>query len=413
PPDVSPPDVSQTILLRENPALETLSWVNRLKLSDDGNDLEIEHERERFPVGTGQPNKDFDRCFTPLGDEGHCKFLHYCVQKDFQYDFTIFQTFSCFIKHRDVTYWGVCCSNEPPPATVSPPDVSQTITRKQNNCTAQRFSGSGRRSCGIPLEERQLPPEEEENLFTKITLGEKSKPKVWAWVAALINLTDRKPFCGATLVSSRHVITAAHCVAFKSRIDYMVRLGEHDFNQTGVLSNPIDYQVTKTTTHDKYRRSGITDDIAILTLHEPTDFNCAIWRICLPSFVLSGERQSEWSDLGNSLAWVVGWGRTSQGGQASSVLLEIKVRIWTDKECAEAYPEYAVNPPRFICAGDQSKDSCSGDSGGPLMMQKKGHWHLIGVVSAGEGCGRKGKPGIYTRVDFYGPFIESVIFDSF
>ncbi|CAG0908599.1 unnamed protein product, partial [Cyprideis torosa] len=178
---------------------------------------------------------------------------------------------------------------------------------KGNNCTTARFHG--RTSCGIPLEERLgLPPENYSSSVSVLSPPGKqldyyeSKPKVWAWVAALIYLTDRKPFCGATLVSYRHVITAAHCVVSKSRVDYMVRLGEYDFNQTGVLSDPIDYQVKKAYTHDEYRRSGVTDDIAILTLHKSTDFNCAIWRICLPSFVLSGEPQSEWPDLGNTLA---------------------------------------------------------------------------------------------------------------
>jgi len=54
----------------------------------------------------------------------------------------------------------------------------------------------------------------------------------------------------------------------------------------------------------------------------------------------------------------------------------------------------------MVCAGyyHGGKDSCQGDSGGPLMMEHEGRWTLIGLVSAGYSCAKKGQPGIYHRV---------------
>lgn len=54
----------------------------------------------------------------------------------------------------------------------------------------------------------------------------------------------------------------------------------------------------------------------------------------------------------------------------------------------------------MFCAGylDVSVDACSGDSGGPFVVNYRGTWFLTGVVSWGENCAMKGKYGVYTRL---------------
>lgn len=48
-----------------------------------------------------------------------------------------------------------------------------------------------------------------------------------------------------------------------------------------------------------------------------------------------------------------------------------------------------------------------GDSGGPLVCQNGIHWYLVGITSWGEGCGKKNKPGVYTKVSSVLPWIYS------
>lgn len=68
-----------------------------------------------------------------------------------------------------------------------------------------------------------------------------------------------------------------------------------------------------------------------------------------------------------------------------------------------------------VCAGFKKggKDSCAGDSGGPLLCnyddKSTNRYVLYGVTSYGEGCGRKGKYGIYTKVSTYRDWIEKTI----
>ena len=58
-------------------------------------------------------------------------------------------------------------------------------------------------------------------------------------------------------------------------------------------------------------------------------------------------------------------------------------------------------------SGSGTIDACQGDSGGPLVLN--GTSLLVGVVSYGNGCGRPGFPGIYTRVSAYAGWLDSIL----
>jgi secreted trypsin-like serine protease len=106
----------------------------------------------------------------------------------------------------------------------------------------------------------------------------------------------------------------------------------------------------------------------------------------------------------------LGWGTTSQGGDASSKLRIVTVPLVSHNTCT-ATPSYPgdIDQATMICAGypQGSKDSCQGDSGGPLMHQgSDGVAKLYGVVSWGEGCAQKNKYGVYAKVSAFHSWVK-------
>jgi len=70
----------------------------------------------------------------------------------------------------------------------------------------------------------------------------------------------------------------------------------------------------------------------------------------------------------------------------------------------------------MFCAGFErgGRDACLGDSGGPMMCQRDdGKWLLLGITSNGDGCGRAGRPGVYTKVSNYLNWIANVTSEFF
>lgn len=97
---------------------------------------------------------------------------------------------------------------------------------------------------------------------------------------------------------------------------------------------------------------------------------------------------------------------------SSPIKLKTDVLPFNLNECKQRYQSLGVSIKKSqVCAGGMSgKDSCSGDSGGPLMMTENGTvWYAAGVVSYGLGCGREGWPGVYTNIPYYIDWIQRQI----
>lgn len=105
---------------------------------------------------------------------------------------------------------------------------------------------------------------------------------------------------------------------------------------------------------------------------------------------------------------VTGWGSTSdiQKKNYSTLLSYIEIPMVPRNECAQVM-RHTISD-NMLCAGTlgDRKDACIGDSGGPMITKYKDTWFLVGLVSWGEGCGKKEKFGVYTKVSQYLEWIQ-------
>jgi len=202
--------------------------------------------------------------------------------------------------------------------------------------------------------------------------------------------------CGASLVRSDVVLTAAHCVAddpqTAGREDdpagYRLQLGTRDREQGG---ERID--AARLVVHPRYDASSGAYDVALLELARPSSLGSPIR--------LAGDADAAFFEPGDE-ATILGWGATFSGGDAVRELREGRVPIVSDSTCARGYTVTArLDPPTMLCAGNSTggEDSCQGDSGGPLMVpDASGRFILVGDVSFGVGCAFPTQYGVYGEV---------------
>uniref|UniRef100_U5EGR6 trypsin n=1 Tax=Corethrella appendiculata TaxID=1370023 RepID=U5EGR6_9DIPT len=195
-----------------------------------------------------------------------------------------------------------------------------------------------------------------------------------------VSLQFSSHFCGGSVISSRFILTAGHCV-FESANEFSVRVGATDRQNDGEL-----FEIQNVIRHPKYNGQTIDYDFAIIELETEIQFDETKQPIELP------EQDEEVVD--GTLCKVSGWGDTKNGMESDIVLRAAMVPSVNQDKCNHAYDDEITD--RMICAGytEGGKDACQGDSGGPLVAENK----LIGVVSWGKGCAEPNYFGVYSRV---------------
>ncbi|XP_066958479.1 trypsin-1-like [Macrobrachium rosenbergii] len=324
-----------------------------------------------FQVGQGLADVMYQPCTTPKNEFGRCRHLQYCILPEFANNYQAFLRYACVIEQR---YVGVCCPRPAPSQAATPPSQPPQSSSSNIGCgvnapTSTRIVG------GVPAGVREHP-----------------------WVVSLLRTgVNPNQYCGGALLSNRHVLTAAHCLAGFDWNTIWVRIGEYDFSRTDD-SPHVERRISSFRLHSNFNARTFDNDIAVLVLESPVTFNDYIRPICLPP---ANEAFT------GAMATVAGWGATSYQGPVSNVLQQVRVPVWSNADCNNAY-EQPIND-NMVCAANPrgGQDSCQDDSGGPLMVHVNGKWVVIGLVSFGTRCAEPGTPGVYTRVNTFLDWIRN------
>ncbi|KAM7354830.1 seminase-like [Cochliomyia hominivorax] len=226
------------------------------------------------------------------------------------------------------------------------------------------------------------------SLLPAVNLNHSSDPRIVGGVETtisqvpyLINLRQNGQFiCGGSLITPKCVLTAAHCVSGNPASSLIINAG------TSKLSVPgIQRQVEKTFVSSLYSPLTLDMDVAILKLTEPLrGQNIATIPLC-------SQRPGN-----NEYVRISGWGITSETNQLPpNQVRTVNVRVISKANCSKSYAGKAYISSTMFCASvPGQRDSCSGDSGGPVVYNGQ----VCGIVSWGFGCGREEFPGVYTNV---------------
>jgi secreted trypsin-like serine protease len=204
----------------------------------------------------------------------------------------------------------------------------------------------------------------------------------------------QQQFCGGSLIDGDSVLTAAHCVAGTSPQPLRVTVGRTVLNSDQGQVR----RVSRIFIHPDYReRCRRCYDAAVLKLGNSVSGIAPIKLAASNQNALEKPRRT---------ATVAGWGNTikqtspfpPEPDNYPNRMRKAKVPLVSDATARGAYGS-SYRKRLMVAAGKEGKDTCAGDSGGPMWATTPQGRRQIGITSFGNGCGDKGFPGVYTEVN--------------
>ncbi|KXJ83662.1 hypothetical protein RP20_CCG003604 [Aedes albopictus] len=229
---------------------------------------------------------------------------------------------------------------------------------------------------------------------TRIVNGATAAPGQFPYQAILkIQLPQGRALCGGSLLNHQWILTAGHCT--QGATSFEITLGAVDLDDT-TGDGRIVLTATEYYRHEKYNPLFASNDVAVIKLPEPVQFNDQVQPVTLPS------GSDSYADR---KAIVSGWGLQQNGGSVAQKLQYAPLTVITNLKCMTTYSPLVIKKTTICAQGGEKQSPCNGDSGGPLVLE--GGFVQVGVVSFGHASGcERGLPGAFARVTSFVDWIR-------
>ncbi|XP_063541269.1 serine protease gd-like [Cydia strobilella] len=300
------------------------------------------------------------------------------------------------------------------PTSTTPPPRPQTTYPSMPSRTRTEDEGSFSSECGLVAGGNEHVP----LVFhgTGYTRGD------WPWLVAMYKRMEGSLTfaCSGTLVSDRHVVSAAHCLQQRSTLtsirDIVVKVGVHNLEDWGddiVVTRTLESAII----HEEFNSTTYTNDLLVLTFDKSVEFNNNIRPACL------WNGNNDLNRIVGSSGVVAGWGSSElgPGSKGKGEPRMVRIPIVTTSMCRASRPDFHVfTSNHTFCGGDRNgAGPCLGDSGGGLYILDGGRWRLRGVVSLslrpenGESTCNLNEYVIFTDAAKFIEWIKKVISNKF
>ncbi|XP_029168463.1 chymotrypsin-2-like isoform X2 [Nylanderia fulva] len=205
---------------------------------------------------------------------------------------------------------------------------------------------------------------------------------------------NNQHICGGTIINNRFILTAAHCIQFRSTQGLTVVTGTTYLNQGGVA-----HRIERWVSHENYnpnypgRHAGF--DIGLIKLATPITFNRSQQLVGLPkSNSVRGEGVT-----------IVAWGSVGFRQAVHNNLQKLNAQVMLQPECQTRHQNFMeVHPNEFCTLIRTGTGTCNGDSGSGVI--RNSDRTIIGLVSGGRPCAQ-GYPDVYTDVSRFTTWIQN------